>query len=57
MIALFVLCAGFVYAIYVMFVCLAATFLFLLQMIFEGAQALGAAAEKANEKKVKEGKV
>ena len=51
MIGLFVLCAGLLYALYVMLVCLAATFLFLVQIIFEGAQALGAAAEKANQAK------
>ncbi len=45
------LCAGLLYALYVMFVCLAATFLFLVQIIFDGAQALGAAAEKANQAK------
>ena len=57
MIGLFVLCAGLLYALYVMLVCLAATFLFLVQIIFEGAQAIGAAVEKANEaKQAKEGK-
>ena len=57
MIGLFVLCAGLLYALYVMFVCLAATFLFFVQMVFEIAQAIGAAVERANEaKQAKEGK-
>jgi hypothetical protein len=47
LIGLFVLFAGLAYLLYVMLVCLAAAFLFLVQMIFEIAQALGAAAEKA----------
>ena len=51
MIGLFVLFAGLAYLLYVMLVCLAATFLFLVQMIFEIAQALGAAAVKANQAK------
>ncbi len=39
-----------VYAVYVMVVCVAAVFIFLFQMLLEGAQALGARAEESNEK-------
>ena len=49
MIGLFALFAGLAYLLYVMLVCLAATFLFFVQIIFEGARAWGAAAENANQ--------
>jgi phosphotransferase system glucose/maltose/N-acetylglucosamine-specific IIC component len=50
LITLLVLGAIAVYAVYVMVLCVAAVFIFLFQMLLEGAQALATKAEESNEK-------